>query len=87
MFSPAFSISAGFFLTTQLVIFCCLARDSASAKGGTFSVTVDPAPMGLLYQNPDVPAYEEIRWQRKARPDREAFLQRLDAAMDLHTVS
>jgi hypothetical protein len=51
------------------------------------AVTVDPAPMGLLYQNTEVPAYEEIRWQRKARPDHEAFLQRLDAAMDVHTVS
>jgi 2-oxoglutarate ferredoxin oxidoreductase subunit beta len=51
------------------------------------AVTVDPAPMGLLYQNPEVPAYEEIRWQRKAKPDYETFLQRLDAAMDNYTVS
>ena len=43
--------------------------------------------MGLLYQDREVPAYEEIRWQRTARPDHETFLQRLDAAMDHYTVS
>jgi 2-oxoglutarate ferredoxin oxidoreductase subunit beta len=51
------------------------------------AVTVDPAPMGLLYQNPELPAYEEIRWQRKDKPDYETFLQRLDATMDNYTVS
>jgi N-acetyl-beta-hexosaminidase len=43
--------------------------------------------MGLLYQNPDVPAYEEIRWQRQDRPDHRTFLERLDAAMDRYTVT
>jgi hypothetical protein len=42
--------------------------------------------MGLIYQNPDVPAYEEIRWNRKERPDHQTFVQRLDAAMDRYTV-
>ncbi|MGB5695044.1 MAG: thiamine pyrophosphate-dependent enzyme [Polyangiales bacterium] len=51
------------------------------------AVNVDPAPMGLVYQNPDVPTYEEIRWQRKQRPDHETFLERLDVAMDRYTVS
>lgn len=51
------------------------------------AVTVDPAPMGLLYQNPEVPTYEEIRWQRKERLDREGFLASLDAVMDRYTVS
>jgi 2-oxoglutarate ferredoxin oxidoreductase subunit beta len=51
------------------------------------AVTVDPAPMGLLYQNPDVPTYEEVRWQRKERPGRETFLERLDAEIDRYTVS
>jgi len=51
------------------------------------AVTVDPAPMGLLYQNPDVPAYEEIRWQRQDRPDHRTLLERLDAAMDRYTVT
>ena len=51
------------------------------------AVNVDPAPMGLIYQNPDVPAYEEIRWSRQDRPDHQTFIQRLDAAMDRYTVS
>jgi 2-oxoglutarate ferredoxin oxidoreductase subunit beta len=51
------------------------------------AVTVDPAPMGLLYENTEVPAYEDIRWQRKDRPDHETFLERLDAVMDQYTVS
>ncbi len=51
------------------------------------AVSVDPAPMGLLYRNADLPTYEDIRWQRTDRPDREAFLERLDAAMDRYTVT
>jgi hypothetical protein len=43
--------------------------------------------MGLLYQNPDIPAYEEIRWSRQDRPDHPTFLERLDAAIDRYTVS
>jgi len=50
------------------------------------AVSVDPCPMGLVYQNPDVPSYEEIRWQRQERPDHRTFLQRLDTAMDGYTV-
>lgn len=51
------------------------------------AVSVDPAPMGLLYRNADLPAYEDIRWQRTDRPDRKTFLERLDAAMDRYTVT
>jgi hypothetical protein len=43
--------------------------------------------MGLLYQNPDVPAYEEIRWGRQDRPDHPTFLKRLDSVLDRYTVS
>jgi hypothetical protein len=43
--------------------------------------------MGLLYRNPDVPTYEEIRRQRRDRPDHETFLARLNAAMDRYTVT
>jgi hypothetical protein len=50
------------------------------------AVSVDPAPMGLVYRNPDVPAYEEIRWSRQDRPDHETFVQRLDTAMERYTV-
>ncbi len=51
------------------------------------AVTVDPAPMGLIYHNPSVPCYEEIRWSRADRLDHRTFLERLDAVMDQYTVS
>ncbi|MEZ5277359.1 MAG: thiamine pyrophosphate-dependent enzyme [Opitutaceae bacterium] len=50
------------------------------------AVTVDPAPMGLIYRNPDVPTYEDIRWGRQERPDHETFVQRLDRALDRYAV-
>ena len=50
------------------------------------AVTVDPAPMGLIYQNPDVPTYEEIRWETQERLDHKTFVERLDAAMDRYAV-
>lgn len=30
---------------------------------------IDPAPMGLIYHNPDIPIYEEVRFSRRNRPD------------------
>ncbi len=47
---------------------------------------VDPAPMGLIYHNPDLPAYEDIRHSRAKRPDHETFLDRLDKVMDRYAV-
>lgn len=51
------------------------------------ALTVDPAPMGLVYHNPDVPSYEEVRWNRRDQPDHQTFVQRLGAVMDRYTVS
>ncbi len=51
------------------------------------AVTVDPAPMGLIYNDPSVPCYEEIRWSRTDQLDHRTFLERLDAVMDRYTVS
>jgi len=50
------------------------------------AATVDPAPMGLLYRNPDLPTYEEIRAERCQRPDHQTFLKRLDRVLDRHAV-
>lgn len=50
------------------------------------AVTVDPAPMGLLYHNPDLPAYEDIRHGRHECPDHDTFVNRLDQVMDRFTV-
>jgi hypothetical protein len=51
------------------------------------AVTVDPAPMGLLYHDPELPTYEEIRWGRTDRPDRATFRERLDGLLDRYTVT
>ena len=51
------------------------------------AVNTDPAPMGLLYHNPDIPTYEEIRFGRQERPDHRTFLERLDSVMDGYTVT
>jgi 2-oxoglutarate ferredoxin oxidoreductase subunit beta len=51
------------------------------------AVTVDPAPMGLLYNDPTLPSYEEVRWSRTERVDHPTFIKRLDALMDRYTVS
>jgi 2-oxoglutarate/2-oxoacid ferredoxin oxidoreductase subunit beta len=50
------------------------------------SARVDPAPMGLIYQNPEVPTYEEIRWNRQDRPDHPTFVARLSQAIDRYAV-
>jgi len=47
---------------------------------------LDPAPMGLLFQNPDIPVYEDVRWGRQERPDHAEFVRRLGAVMDRYTV-
>ena len=51
------------------------------------AVTVNPAPMGLIYRNPNVGCYEEIRWNRTERLDHRTFVDRLDSLMDRYTVS
>ena len=51
------------------------------------AVTVDPAPMGLVYNDPTLPSYEEVRWSRTERVDHPTFIERLDALMDRYTVS
>lgn len=50
------------------------------------AATVDPAPMGLLYQNRDLPTYEDTRAKRCKRPDHDTFLQRLDNILDRYAV-
>jgi len=45
-----------------------------------------PAPMGLLYQNTDLPTYEEIRFSRRQKPTTAAFRQRLEGVLDQYAV-
>jgi len=60
------------------------ARDLNAAQK-VASVT-DPAPMGLVYHNPDVPTYEDVRFQRREQPDHATFIRRLDKAFDRYAV-
>ncbi|TWU31954.1 thiamine pyrophosphate-dependent enzyme [Novipirellula artificiosorum] len=49
--------------------------------------TSEPAPMGLIYQNERLPAYEDIRFSRTDKPrDRSDFLRRLDGTLDKFAV-
>jgi 2-oxoglutarate ferredoxin oxidoreductase subunit beta len=45
-----------------------------------------PAPMGLLYQNTELPTYEEIRFSRRQKPTTAAFRQRLEGVLDQYAV-
>lgn len=49
--------------------------------------TVEPAPMGLIYQNKNLPVYEEVRYGRTDKVDRDQFLKRLDKALDKYSVT
>lgn len=50
------------------------------------AVTTDPAPMGLIYHNPEVPTYDEIRMAHRDHPDHSTFKKRLDAVLDGYAV-
>lgn len=50
------------------------------------AATVDPAPMGLLYRNKDLPTYEDTRARRCKRPDHDTFIKRLDDVLDRYAV-
>ncbi len=46
------------------------------------SVIESPAPLGLIYHNPEVPTYEEIRHSRAPKIDRDEYLKRLGKLLD-----
>ena len=46
----------------------------------------DPAPMGLLYWNPDVPTYEDIRHSHAPAVDQQTVMDRLNAQLDRFAV-
>jgi 2-oxoglutarate ferredoxin oxidoreductase subunit beta len=52
----------------------------------TVAARADPAPMGLIYRNKNLPTYEEIRSERCKRPDHDTFLKRLDSVLDRYAV-
>jgi 2-oxoglutarate ferredoxin oxidoreductase subunit beta len=47
--------------------------------------SVDPIPVGILYRNPDVPCYEDLRQAGQARPA-ERIRAGLEAELDKFTV-
>ena len=46
----------------------------------------DVEPMGLIYCNPEVPTYEDLRYSHVQPTDRDALITRLDAVLDDYTV-
>lgn len=47
----------------------------------------DPPPMGLIYHNPEVPTYEDIRYAHSDQIDRKTYLSRLNEHLDRFTVA
>jgi len=50
------------------------------------AATLYPAPMGLLYQNPDLPTYEEVRFSKRKKPSTEAFRRKLEGVLDTYAI-
>ncbi|MFH2204544.1 MAG: thiamine pyrophosphate-dependent enzyme [Elusimicrobiota bacterium] len=50
------------------------------------AAVTDPAPMGLIYWNPDLPTYNETRLSRVRKHDRKTLLARLDGELDKYAV-
>jgi 2-oxoglutarate ferredoxin oxidoreductase subunit beta len=46
----------------------------------------DGAPMGLLYWNPELPSYEEVRWSHTKKLDRAALISAMNAQLDKYSV-
>ncbi len=64
-----------------------LAHDSSDlARAFEVARVEKPAPMGLLYHNEEIPAYDRLCQDRLDHPDRDTFLQRLNARMDEYAV-
>lgn len=59
-------------------------RDFAGAQ--RIAATLDPAPMGLVYWNPDLPTYNEIRYAKLKPTTRQERIRRLDAELDKYSV-
>lgn len=63
------------------------AHDCSDLKAAqAVAAQLQPAPMGLLYQNPDLPTYEEVRFQRRRKPSVAALRQRLESIFDRYAV-
>jgi hypothetical protein len=42
--------------------------------------------MGLLYWNPELPSYEEVRWSHTKELDRAALISAMNAQLDKYSV-
>lgn len=60
-------------------------RDLAAAQRIAGSAAVEP--MGLIYGNPDIPSYEEVRHSHTQPTDSDGLITRLDALLDEYTVT
>lgn len=48
------------------------------AAAQNLALQTDPAPMGLLYCNPDVPTYQDVRYSKVADLDNDALITKLN---------
>lgn len=60
--------------------------DLNAAQAIAAQAHVGKEPLGLLYYNPEVPTYNEIRYSKVAMVDREAKAKLLDKYLDRYTV-
>jgi len=59
-------------------------RDLAAAQ--RVALMEEPEPMGLLYYNPDVPTYEDMRYSHTEPTDAPARIEKLNALLDRYAV-
>jgi len=71
-------------LTRRAVVKQHNPRDLKAAQ--QVALRESPSPMGLLYWNPDLPTYEEVRHSHAPALEQDEFLRRLDDLMDKYTV-
>lgn len=54
--------------------------------GQRVAATTKPAPMGLIYWNPEIPTYNDIRYSRVTKRDRKGLIARLETEFDKYSV-
>lgn len=63
------------------------AHDPSDLDGARrVAASVEPAPIGLLYHNPDVPCYEDVRQRRCRYPDANGYRRQLNELLDRYTI-
>jgi len=61
-------------------------RDIHAAQNIAANAHTDREPLGLIYYNPDVPTYHEVRYNNVPNPDRATKAKILEKYLDRYTV-